>query len=588
MVRNRREHPARDREVEAASGMPLEPAGHNEDKPHPMSIESSRTREPSPYPTGEGCQEESRQPSRLPQRSGGVSGDSMLGKAGGKTREACEREAGASTAGATSPKVAEAGTARTGVGVLHSSEDASERRAEQRRGSCADAQEAARERSDGPKGIGTLKEPEKVTGVRKLQRALYRQAKKNPKWKAWSLYGELTRGEILEEAIWKVIANGGAPGIDGFEVEILKDDGLRERWQEKLASELKEKRYRPSAVQRVYIPKADGKQRPLAIPTVKDRVVQAAVVLLIQPIFEADFHENSFAYRPKRHAQQAMGVIQKALLSGRREVVDADLSGYFDTIPHKELLQLVRGRVSDGSILRLIKGWLRAPIVERDPVSGAQSTRKNRCGTPQGGVISPLLANLYLDGLDKAVNRGSQMKAIMVRYADDFVVLCRKGQGQEMKRRLEHWLRKRKLTLNEKKTRVVDFEKESFEFLGFRLSWRISQRGKRYPHCEPSPESCGDLRKALREETRRSTLWKPPEVVFVRVNQITRGWISYFHYGHSPRVFTKVQYYVRTRMKRWLWHKHGRSQALFGPAYADETLHESYGLTRFPQHIQRG
>ena len=178
MVRNRREHPARDREVEAASGMPHEPAGHNEDKPHPMSIESSRTREPSPYPMGEGCQEESRQPSRLPQRSGGVSGDSMLGKAGGKTREACEREAGASTAGATSPKVAEAGTARTGVGVLHSSEDASERRAEQRRGSCADAQEAARERSDGPKGIGTLKEPEKVTGVRKLQRALYRQAKK--------------------------------------------------------------------------------------------------------------------------------------------------------------------------------------------------------------------------------------------------------------------------------------------------------------------------------------------------------------------------------------------------------------------------
>lgn len=247
----------------------------------------------------------------------------------------------------------------------------------------------------------------------------------------------------------------------------------------------------------------------------------------------------------------------------------------------------MRGRVSDGSILRLIKGWLRAPIVERDPENGKRTTRKNRCGTPQGGVISPLLANLYLDELDKAVNRGSQMKAVMVRYADDFVVLCRKGQGPEMKRRLEKWLRKRKLKLNEKKTRVVDFEKESFEFLGFRLSWRISQRGKRYPHCEPSPESCGELREAIREETRRSTLWKPPKEVFERVNQITRGWIGYFHYEHSPRMFGKVQYFVRDRMRRWLWHKHGKSRALYGGAYGDATLHESFGLIRFPQHIKR-
>jgi len=191
---------------------------------------------------------------------------------------------------------------------------------------------------------------------------------------------------------------------------------------------------------------------------VRDRVVQTAVVLLLLPIFEADFHENSYAYRPRRRAQQAVDAIKVALLEGRREVVDADLSGYFDTIPHAPLMRLVKGRVSDGTILRLIKGWLRAPIVEEDRQTGVKHTVANRCGTPQGGVISPLLANLYLDGLDKAVNGGRQMKAVMVRYADDFVVLCRKGQGMEMQRRLTSWLERRGLKLNEKKTRVVDFE----------------------------------------------------------------------------------------------------------------------------------
>jgi len=284
-----------------------------------------------------------------------------------------------------------------------------------------------------------------------------------------------------------------------------------------------------------------GQPLELGIPTVRDRVVQTAVVLLLLPIFEADFHENSFACRPKRGAQQAIDAIKVALLSGRREVVDADLSGYFDTIPHAGLMRLVKGRVSDGSILKLIKGWLRAPIVEEDPETGVKRTVKNRCGTPQGGVISPLLANLYLDGLDKAVNGGKQMKAVMVRYADDFVVLCRKGQGAEMHGRLKSWLEQRGLKLNEKKTRIVDFEKESFEFLGFRLAWRTSRNGKNYPHCEPSPKSCGKLREAIREETTRSTMWKEPEEGITRVNRRVRGWIGYFHRDNSYRVFSKMQ-----------------------------------------------
>ncbi len=443
--------------------------------------------------------------------------------------------------------------------------------------------EAEGERGDDLEWITTPTLPAKATGVRKLQRTLYRQAKSKPKWKAWSLYGDVCRKEVLEAALCQVIANGGAPGVDGIRVEdIAADEQRREQWLAELKSELRERNYRPSSVRRVYIPKADGKKRPLGIPTVKDRVVQTAVVLLLMPIFEADFHENSFAYRPKRRAQQAIDAIKAALLSGRREVVDADLSGYFDTIPHAALMRLVKGRVSDGSILKLIKGWLRASIVEEDPETGIKRTMKNRRGTPQGGVISPLLANLYLDGLDKAVNTGKQMKAVMVRYADDFVVLCRKGQGSEMLHRLKIWLERRELKLNEKKTRIVDFDREHLEFLGFRLTWRQGRSGRMYPHCEPSPKSCEKLREAIRGQTGRSTLWKDSGYVFTRVNRRVRGWIGYFHYANSAKVFGKMQWQTRERMRRWLWKKHAKSKAHYGQTYNNERLHDHYGLIRFP------
>ena len=319
-----------------------------------------------------------------------------------------------------------------------------------------------------------IKTPNKV---RQLQRTLYRKAKANGRWRAWSLYGDLCRRDVLTTALAAVVSNAGSAGVDGVTTEQVKADSAG--FLDALESELRSKSYRPSPVLRVWIPKADGKQRPLGIPTVKDRVVQAALVLLLQPIFEADFNEGSFGYRPGRNARQAMDAICHAVWKGRTEVIDADLSDYFGSIPHAALLKLVARRVSDGSILRLIKGWLRAPIVEEDPESGVKRTVKNRCGTPQGGVISPLLANLYLDGLDKAVNAGRQMKAVMVLYADDFVVLCRKGQGAEMHRRLKSWLEKRGLKLNQTKTRIVGFEKASLEFLGFQLSWRKARSGKR-------------------------------------------------------------------------------------------------------------
>lgn len=547
-----------------------------------MSIENETTGKPSRYLNGEGCQGWTRQPSESAHRSGGVSGDSMSGRATEVIREVCSRGGQPPTPGTTLSK-GEAGAARVEVGVLHSSDETPVMGAERRQGSCADACEASGERGDGSQGLATPTVSETATGVRKLQRTLYRQAKSKPQWKAWSLYGDVCRREVLEAALRQVAANGGGPGVDGVRVkELVQEAERREQWLVLLENDLRRKTYRPSAVRRVMIPKADGKQRPLGIPTVRDRVVQTAVVLLLLPIFEADFHENSYAYRPKRKAQQAVDAIKVALLEGRREVVDADLSGYFDTIPHAPLMRLVKGRVSDGAILRLIKGWLRAPIVEEDRQTGVKRTVVNRCGTPQGGVISPLLANLYLDGLDKAVNGGRQMKAVMVRYADDFVVLCRKGQGMEMQRRLTSWLERRGLKLNEKKTRIVDFEKDGLEFLGFRLSWKKSMAGKRYPHCEPSPKSCGKLRDAIREETARSTQWKEPEEVFARVNQRTRGWIGYFHYANSSRVFGKMQWQMRERMRRWLWKKHAKTKAQYGQDYCDERLHKQYGLIRFP------
>ena len=510
----------------------------------------------------------------------------MLGRATGITRETCSREGKPSTY-RTTPAMAKATTAGTGVGVLHSSDETPETGMERRRGSCAEAAEASREQGDGPEGISTPPMSSTTPGVRKLQRTLYRQAKSKPKWRAWSLYADVCRADVLVTALAQVLANGGAPGVDGQTVEELATDEQRRAvWLSELEGELRGKTYRPQAVRRVYIPKANGKKRPLGIPTVRDRVVQTAVVLLLMPIFEADFHENSFAYRPNRRAQQAIDAIKAALLSGKREVIDADLSGYFDSIPHAELLRLVKRRVSDGSILKLIKAWLRAPIVEEDPETGVKRTVSNRCGTPQGGVISPLLANLYLDGLDKAVNGGRQFKAVMVRYADDFVVLCRKGQGQEIYRRLNQWLERRKLKLNEKKTRIVDFEQESFDFLGFRLSWRKGRSQKQYPHCEPSPKSCGNYREAIREETSRSTFWKAPDQVVARINRRARGWIGYFHYANSSKVFGNMQWYTRERVRRWLWKKHGKSKAHFGQAYDNARLHEHYGLIRFPLQTQ--
>lgn len=559
-----------------------------------MSSVTETTDESSRYLNGEDCKDRKRQsrkdvgPKSLisDQHVGGVSGGGGVGKVVRLSGETCGGGAScdASTTGTSAAKPRKAGRAVAGVGDLHSSDDLADIKTagERREGTCSHASQSGKGPDDGWGDELWIKTSPKV---RKLQRVLYRKAKAEPHWRFYSLYGELYRQDILSDALDQVIANDGVPGVDGFEVETLaKNEAYRAAWLLALAEEMRTKTYRPSPVLRVYIWKdqARTKRRALGIPTVKDRVVQSAAVIVLQPILEADFHDHSYAYRPKRRTHQAMDKVKEAMLSGKVEVVDADLSSYFDMIPHRELLQLVAKRVSDGSVLRLIKTWLRAPIVEEDRDTGCRKVSANRCGTPQGGVISPLLANLYLNDLDHAVNEKCEQKPTMVRYADDLLILCKPGQGAGLQTRLKRWLEARKLKLNEEKTRLVDTRKEGFEFLGFSVAWRQGMKSKRrYPHVEPSAKSLAKLRDKVRMELDVRTRNQPAVAVVRKVNQITRGWATAFHYGNSTHVFSNQQAFVRNRLRRWLWRKYSRTHGLF-EFFTDDRLHGQYKLWHWP------
>ena len=497
----------------------------------------------------------------------------------------------------TAQSVAQAGPSGEAAGVgpavggVRSSEDTSwldlwalnpETRAylasARRDAACSHASSRREGAGDGSQEIRT---PEKL---RHLQDTLYRKAKAEPVYRFWSLYGELTRRDLLEHALRLVARNGGAPGVDGESLlHIRATPETQARWLDALQRELKDKTYRPAPVRRVFIPKSNGGQRPLGIPTVKDRVVQMAALLVLGPIFEADFHPRSYGFRPGRNAHQALDEIVSALRSGRLEVVDCDLSKYFDTIPHDRLLKLVACRTSDGSLLHLIRQWLDAPVVEES--GGKKHVLPNKQGVPQGGVLSPLLANLYLNGLDWAVNDQSvRGQPVLVRYADDFVILCASGQGKALRQRLTRWLDARGLKLNEEKTRQVD-SRCGLDFLGFRVRWQKSRvRGTWYAHVEASPRSQQRLRHAVRTKLNHWTLGKRIPEAMSGLNRLLRGWSGYFHYRQSSRVMGKLNWQVRDRVRRWLWRKHGKKRALWSD-YPDEGLRDPYGLWSLPERV---
>ncbi len=553
----------------------MEQTGRNESEPHQMSLETSITGDkPSPYPWGEGRREQATQQSEPAQRSGGVSVDSTSGS---QVKVNWENSGDGNTLfqeSAQAGHVSKAESAAGEVGVPHSSVDLHYfKRCKEPRGDTY-AMRRGEAKDAGMAGATRIVTPDKV---RQLQIALYRKAKASPKYRFWSLYGELLRIDVLERALDGQFRNDGGAGVDGESLAAIKP--IRRQWLEQLREELRTKKYRPKPVLRVMIPKSGGGKRPLGIPTIKDRVVQAALCLMLMPIWEADFHPRSYGFRPKRRAHQGIDEIVRAVQQGYVEIIDADLSKYFDTIPHRQLLKMVAKRISDGSVLGLIKSWLRAPVVEEDK-DGTRRVVPNRCGTPQGGVISPLLANVYLNPLDHGVNQ-CVGQAQMVRYADDFVIACRSGHGPAILERTKRWLKAKGLQLNEIKTRVVDIRQEGINFLGFSLTRRKSMKGRSYLHVEPSQKSRAALQQNLRGILSQWTHWKSIAEVVEEANEVLRGWSAYFHFRNSTSVMGTMKRYSQNRLRRWLWRKHACKHGLW-THYTEERLHTHYGLMVLP------
>jgi len=431
-----------------------------------------------------------------------------------------------------------------------------------------------------------LKTPE---SIRTLQRKLYRKAKQEPGYRFYALYDKVCRADILEFAYELVRANKGSPGIDGQSFEGIEAGEGVAALLAKLEEALRNKTYKPNPVRRVLIPKADGGKRPLGIPTIGDRVVQMAVKLVIEPIFEADFCESSYGFRPKRSAHDAVDAVVAALQTGHTEVIDADIAKYFDTIPHAKLLAAVAERISDGGILRLIKLWLKAPVVEEGDdgkkryVGGGKAKRH---GTPQGGVISPLLANLYLHLMDriwKKYGLDTKLGARMVRYADDFVVMCRKGTKKPMEV-IQRILNRLGLNLSPTKTRELDSRKDSFRFLGFEIGMKKSIRtGNPYPHVEPSKEALGMIRQRITYLTRREMTCVPLEAMLEKVNQTLRGWVEYFHYRNCSKALGKLKWHAEERMRTQLRKRHKIRHRVTGCIrFSRQKLYGHHGLYKVP------
>jgi RNA-directed DNA polymerase len=409
-----------------------------------------------------------------------------------------------------------------------------------------------------PDPLGRNGLPRKVS---RLRWKLIEKAKQEPGFRFYALYDRIYRTDVLEAAYRLVRKTQTSPGVDGRTFADLEasEDGVAQFLQE-LHEDLRTKRYKPDAVRRVLIPKPDGRMRPLGIPTIRDRVAQMATLLIVEPIFEADFTDCSYGFRPGRCAEDALVKIREHLNSGRREVYDADLKGYFDTIPHDKLMAALAKRISDRSVLSLFRMWLQSPIEEEDD-KGRKTRRRPQAGTPQGGVISPLLANIYLHWFEILFHRANGPAhwsgARLVRYADDFVVLARR-QTDRLRAWIETTIEGRfALTINPEKTktiRITPSSKETLDFLGFTFRYERSRfgPGRPYLRLEPSAKSKRRFRDRIRELTSPMQCFKPARTVVDEVNRYTGGWIQYFGHSHCGRCTQSLNHFVYERLTRHL------------------------------------
>src|SRR5450631_4215738 len=432
----------------------------------------------------------------------------------------------------------------------------------------------------------SLTTPDKI---RNLQRKLYCKAKAEPTFRFYLLYDKICREDILVHAYRLARVNAGAPGVDGMTFARIEEQGL-EAWLAGLRAELVSKTYRPDPVRRVMIPKANGGERPLGIPTIRDRVIQTAAKIVIEPIFEADFEDNAYGYRPARGAVDAVKEVHRHLCRGYADVVDADLSKYFDTIPHSELIKSVARRVVDRNVLCLIKMWLRAPIEERDADGTRRMSggKRNTCGTPQGGVASPLLANIYMNRFLKHWRLSGCSKAFrahVVAYADDFVILSR-GHAAEALAWTKAVMTKLGLTLNEAKTSLRDARQERFDFLGYSFGphW-FKANGKWYLGASPSKKSVQRLKTRVRELLIPSNN-EPWQDVRDTLNRSLRGWSNYFCHGTRRPVFRSIDHYVTERVRAFLARRH-KVQGRGNRQFTFDVIHGERGVLGMERLLRR-